>query len=122
MATANEGPKILTFSEVLKLSPEESIKYHREHEAWAHTQQTEIAPGYSEKTHDEKVKSWSGAMNQQMRWQAESGLDPYAGYSPEWRENLLRFEPNFDALIQEAFKCYLRWEWSYEEYQSRVSR
>jgi hypothetical protein len=59
-------------------------------------------------------------MNQQMRWQAESGLDEYAGYSPEWRANRLRFEPNLDRLIHDAFKRYLSWEWDYDEYCRRV--
>lgn len=55
-----------------------------------------------------------------MRWQAESGLDEYAGYSPEWRVNRLGFEPNLDRLIHDTFKRYLRWEGDYDEYCRRV--
>ena len=37
----------------------------------------EIYPNFS---FDTKAKYWSGVLHNQMRWQEESGLDPYAIY------------------------------------------
>ncbi|RAV97975.1 hypothetical protein [Pseudochryseolinea flava] len=40
-----------------------------------------IYPSYS---FDERVLHWSGSLHRRMRWQEESGYDPYAIYSKAW--------------------------------------
>ena len=114
------SPEIIPYHELMKLTKEEFINYNRAQQAWARKQPKQLSPGYSVQSREGKVKHWSGNLGQQMRWQAESGLDPYAGYSPEWHEDLLTLEPDLDALIKEAFRLYLSWEWSYTEYCHRV--
>ena len=111
---------LLSGEEQMKLPKAEFLKYYRKQEAHFRAKQTEIAPNYDQKNFNEKVDFWAGRMNQGMRWQADSGLDPYAGYSAEWRENILCFEPNFDTIIEEAFERFLSWEWNHEEYLNRV--
>ncbi|MBD2704521.1 hypothetical protein IC229_28025 [Spirosoma sp. BT702] len=98
----SDNYKILTYEEEMKLSKQEFMDYEQRAQAYFRSKRTEIARGYAEKTHEEKT-NYRTELGRQMRWQAESGLDPYAAYTAEWRENLLRFEPDLDNLIREAF-------------------
>ncbi|WP_271729860.1 hypothetical protein [Aquimarina algiphila] len=78
---------------------------------------------YINKSFKEKTKYWSGRLHQQMRWQVESGLDPYAIYKPDWYQSTKEFEPDFDKIMDEVFSKY--WgtgaDWSKEEYLKRIS-
>ncbi|MGG8495176.1 hypothetical protein ACQY1Q_02060 [Tenacibaculum sp. TC6] len=71
-----------------------------------------------------KVNYWSGRLNQQMRWQVESGLDPYSIYTPEWYQSTKEFEPDFDKIMDEVFSKYWNTgvDWSKEEYLKRITR
>jgi hypothetical protein len=55
-----------------------------------------------------------------MRWQVESGLDAYAGYSPEWHRSVLEVEPDIDAIMDIVFARYWKDIWSREEYFRRI--
>lgn len=112
--------KVLSYEEERKLSKEEFIEYDKKLQAWVRLQQTEIAPGYDELTKDEKIQYWVTRLGRTFRSQAESGLDPYLSYTPEWYENIKRFEPDLDELIKAAFKGSLYWEWDFEEFMNRI--
>ena len=71
---------------------------------------------------EEKIAYWSDSINQQLRWQAESGLDPYAIFNPDWYANSLNKEPEFDEIIDVAFREFLSWEWSKQEYLKRIGK
>ncbi|RKF03585.1 hypothetical protein C8N26_1975 [Tenacibaculum lutimaris] len=77
---------------------------------------------YIDKTFIDRVIYWSGRLHQQMRWQVESGLDPYSIYTPEWYQSTKKFETNFDKIMDEVFSKY--WgtgaDWSKEEYLKRI--
>ena len=77
---------------------------------------------YINKTLNDKVIYWSGRLHQQMRWQVESGLDPYSIYTPKWYQSTKKFEPDFDKIMDEVFSKY--WgtgaDWSKEEYLKRI--
>jgi hypothetical protein len=60
-------------------------------------------PNYS---FEEKVKFWSGTLHRQMRWQVESGLDPYAIYDEEWYKTVKITEPSIDSIMDEVFAKY----------------
>jgi len=77
----------------------------------------DIYPKYS---FDEKVSYWSQTLNQQMRWQAESGLDEYTIFSRDWYISVKGIEPNIDRIIAMSFEKFLSWEWSQNEYLKRI--
>lgn len=112
--------------ELLKLSTNElsnlfDIERDKEDKKWLQFHQEEY-PTFS---FDQKVKHWSGTLHRQMRWQAESGLDPYAIYDKDWYDNAKKEEPNIDSIMDEVFAKY--WsttggEWSKEEYLKRIGK
>jgi hypothetical protein len=71
---------------------------------------------------DEKVGFWTGETHRQMRWQAESGLDPYAIFTPSSYEWMKEKEPSIDEIMDKAFADFLAWEWNKEEYLKRIGR
>jgi len=78
---------------------------------------------YGSLNYEERVKYWSGTLHREMRWQAESGLDPYAIYDLEWYENIKKIEPDIDSIMDKIFTSY--WNttgghWSKEEYLKRI--
>lgn len=81
-------------------------------------------PSYLNNDYANKVSYWSGRLHTQMRWQSESGLDPYSIYSKEWHLSTKKFEPNFDEIMDEVFSKY--WgtgaDWSKEEYLKRIGK
>ncbi|MGB3947578.1 MAG: hypothetical protein WBM13_06320 [Bacteroidia bacterium] len=77
---------------------------------------------YSGFSFDEKVKHWSGTLFRQMRWQVESGLDPYAIYSLEWYNNVKKEERHFDEIMDVVFTKYWEDLWSKEEYLKRITQ
>lgn len=79
---------------------------------------------YPNMTFEEKVKYWSGTLHTQMRWQAESGLDEYAIYTPEWYQSTKTHEPQFDKIMEEVIRKY--WgvgaDWDEQEYYKRIGK
>jgi len=74
-------------------------------------------------TYEERVKYWSGTLHREMRWQAESGLDPYAIYTSEWYKRIKTIEPEIDSIMDKIFSS--QWnttggEWSKEEFLKRI--
>lgn len=72
---------------------------------------------------EEKIKFWSGSLHRDMRWQAESGLDPYAIYNVDWYNEVKKIEPDIDFIMDEIFNRY--WsstggQWDKEEYLKRI--
>lgn len=68
---------------------------------------------------NEKVKYWSGVLYRQMRWQVESGLDPYAIYDSKWHE-IKKQEPEIDKIMDCVFDEYWNGEWSKVEFAKRI--
>lgn len=110
------------------LSESERLKYLKEIEEENARQEVRnesfeksIYPNYS---FQEKVKYWSGRLHQQMRWQAESGLDPYSIYTVEWYNSTKQFEFRFDEIMDEVFSKY--WgtgaDWDKDEYLKRIGK
>lgn len=112
--------RILSYQEEMALSQSDFLEYNCKLQEWVELQRTDVEPDYLEKTHEAKVKYWA-EYGRAMRWQVESGLDPYSIFSKQWYDDLVRFEPNLNALVQEAFEVYLKGDWSYQEYLRRVS-
>lgn len=77
---------------------------------------------YPKYTFDERIRYWAGTLRQQMRFQAESGLDEYAMFNKGWYEWVKGKEPDFDTVIETAFKNYLSPDWSYEEFLKRIAQ
>lgn len=77
---------------------------------------------YSNYSVDERIRYWAGTLRQQMRFQAESGLDEYAMFNKGWYEWVKGKEPDFDTVIETAFKNYLSPDWSYEEFLKRIAQ
>ena len=69
---------------------------------------------------DEKVEYWSGNLFRQMRWQQESGLDPYAIYDLAWYMNIKITEPEFDKIIELVFSKHWKNIWDISEYRRRL--
>ena len=70
---------------------------------------------------DEKVEYWSGNLFRQMRWQQESGLDPYAIYDLAWYMNIKITEPEFDKIIELVFSKHWKNIWDISEYRRRLA-
>jgi hypothetical protein len=83
-----------------------------EQKFWAQT--------YPRFSFDERVAHWCGVLFRNMRWQAESGLDPYAIYSPEWYEDVKATEPAFDEIMNDVFSKFWKDVWSRDEYLKRI--
>ncbi len=117
--------KDYSHEELLRMTNEEisilfNIEEEKENQGRLHFEKNE----YPKFSFDEKVKFWSGALHQQMRWQVESGLDPYSIYDLNWYKLVKEREPNIDSIIDTVFEKY--WsstgaEWSKEEYLKRLS-
>jgi hypothetical protein len=80
---------------------------------------------YPKFSFEEKVKFWSGNLHRQMRWQVESGLDPYAIYDEQWYKEVKITEPNIDLIMNEVFAKH--WsstggKWEKEEYYKRINK
>lgn len=54
---------------------------------------------YAAKSFEERVAYWSGQIHRHMRWQTESGLDPFAGFTPAWYEEARSRDPDFDRIL-----------------------
>lgn len=114
-----------THEELLKMSNDKLSKLFEEERKKEQKKgvklRDEIYPNY---TFQEKVSFWSGQLHRQMRWQVESGLDPYIIYSPEWYQSTKEFEPDFDKIMDEVFDK--KWgtgaDWSKEEYLKRIGK
>ncbi|MEM8531928.1 MAG: hypothetical protein AAGF95_13880 [Chloroflexota bacterium] len=120
---SNKKLEDMTSEELLRLPPEEFTQLMQEAKRKRLADvQTISDPDYAGYTFEQKVRYWSSQINQQMRWQAESGLDPYAGFSRDWYEAVKRAEPHFDAIIDAAFEQFLSWEWDKAEYKRRIQQ
>lgn len=68
---------------------------------------------YAAKNFEERAAYWASMMFRHMRWQSESGLDEYAGFTPEWYEFAVRREPEFDKILSFIFERY-KYEFDYQ--------
>ena len=55
---------------------------------------------------DGKAKFWAGQMHRSMRWQSESGLNPYSIYSESGLIEILKFDPNFMQLLPRIYNIW----------------
>ena len=78
-------------------------KYVREVEA---TRERFWATEYAAKDFAARAAYWAGLMFRHMRWQTESGLDPYAGFDRDWFEDAKRREPDFDRMFDYILQRY----------------
>jgi hypothetical protein len=59
---------------------------------------------YPHKTHEEKIKIWSGSLHMSMRsYQETVDNDPYRNYDEEWLRQTLQHEPDFLKLLPEIY-------------------
>ena len=70
---------------------------------------------------NEKIRHWSGTLHQKMRWQSESGLDPYIIFSKEWLSEVKKVENDFDSILEEIFTIYWKENWNKDEIKKRLA-
>lgn len=61
---------------------------------------------YAAKDFAARAAYWAGTMFRHMRWQSESGLDPYAGFTREWFDDAKSREPDFDRMFEYILQRY----------------
>ena len=66
---------------------------------------------YQQMSYEERVRYWSGALHQQMRWNVESGVDEYGFYSKKWLEQTKEMEPQIESILEDVFKIYWKNYW-----------
>jgi hypothetical protein len=71
-------------------------------------------------TKEEKIRHWSGTLHRQMRWNAESGYDPYAIYSPEKLIEITKVENNFIEFLEIIFNNHWKGQWDDIEIKKRL--
>ncbi|MCI4669208.1 MAG: hypothetical protein MRZ79_13820 [Bacteroidia bacterium] len=76
---------------------------------------------YLKKNQEERVRYWSGQLHQQMRWNGESGLDEYAIFTKNWLEEVRKFEPNIESILEQVFSKFFKGYWDIEEIRSRLN-
>ncbi|MBX7173246.1 MAG: hypothetical protein K1X72_19915 [Pyrinomonadaceae bacterium] len=59
---------------------------------------------YGAKSFEEKAAYWANGMFRSERWQTESGLDIYEGYTPNWYQFAKKREPDFDKMLVYIFE------------------
>lgn len=75
---------------------------------------------YPSFTKEEKIRYWSGSLHRQMRWQAESGLDPYDIYSLETLADIKKVENDFVEFLEIIFAAWWKGEWNELEIKKRL--
>lgn len=83
----------------------ETIKYRIEYQK---KQDSFWKNEYAAKSFEEKAAYWANGMFRSERWQTESGLDIYNGYTPAWYEFAKKREPDFDKILVYIFERYER--------------
>lgn len=76
---------------------------------------------YAAKSFEDRAAYWASMMFRQMRWQNESGLDEYAGFTPEWYEFAQSREPDFDQMFDFIFERY-GYEFAYQDHSEKEIR
>lgn len=61
---------------------------------------------YAAMDFEARAAHWAGLMFRHMRWQSESGLDPYAGFNREWFDEAKTREPDFDRMFDYILRRY----------------
>lgn len=61
---------------------------------------------YPKKNLEEKVKYWAGDLFRYMRWQEESGNNPYSIYSKNWLSETLKLEPDFLEMLPKIYNLW----------------
>ncbi|HEX8250629.1 MAG TPA: hypothetical protein VF599_20820 [Pyrinomonadaceae bacterium] len=87
-----------------KNAPQTVFDSYKQHEQWKAQEELFWKNEYAAKDFAERAAYWSSSMFRHMRWQSESGLDQYAGFSPEWYEFAKSREPDFDKILDFIFE------------------
>lgn len=115
----------LSSEEILKLPKDEFIKYMKSVKKRTYkTNFLSILPdNYQKLSFDEKVKYWTGILNQGMRLQVEKGHDEYSIFNPEWYKTFKEVDDNVDKIMDEVFDVFSKygWSWSKKEYLRRIT-
>lgn len=61
---------------------------------------------YAVKSFSEKASYSANGIFRSERWQTESGLDIYEGYTPAWYQFVKEKEPDFDKMLVYIFEKY----------------
>ena len=70
---------------------------------------------YAAKDFEQRAAYWASMMLRHRRWQSESGLDEYAGFTREWYDFAKSRDPEFDAILAFIFERY-KGEFEYQDY------
>lgn len=54
---------------------------------------------YPKMSNRRKIKHWTASIHRSMRTNAVYNEDEYATYTPQWFEQVLQIEPNFEKLL-----------------------
>jgi hypothetical protein len=63
-------------------------------------------------TRDEKIRHWSGTLHRQMRWNEESGYDPYSIFSSEKLVEILKIEKDFIEFLDVILNDHWTGQWN----------
>lgn len=74
---------------------------------------------YLKKSYEERVKHWA-SLHQGMRWQVESGLDEYIGFSKKWLEEIKEYEPDIESILEVVFEKHWKGYWDINEIKRRL--
>ena len=89
-----------------KNAPQTVFDSYKQEQEWKAREELFWQNEYAAKSFAERAAYWASSMFRHVRWQSESGLDEYAGFSPEWYEFAKSREPDFDKILAFIFEHY----------------
>ncbi|MGL4599359.1 MAG: hypothetical protein ACRCYO_17685 [Bacteroidia bacterium] len=115
--------KDYTHEELLKMSVEELSQLLDSEKRKVEPTLAIEKENYQKLSDTERLGFWASNLHNAMRWQVESGYDPYAIFNKEWYEQAKGMESNIDLIMNEIFMNY--WtttgsKWDREEYLKRI--
>lgn len=89
-----------------RTEPSTLLDDHRRREAYKAKEERFWTTEYAAKDFAARADYWAATMFRHMRWQNESGLDPYAGFDREWFDYAKSREPDFDRMFDYLLERY----------------
>ena len=77
---------------------------------------------YPKMSFDEKVNYWANALHDSMRLRGSNGYGQKVAFTPEWHQEMLEYDPDFDLIMDVVFEK--KWElyWDKNEYLKGIGK